>query len=182
MNSITAIILAFGVVLAGVVVWAILSRRRTHRLQAKYGPEYQHLVETASPREAARELGRREKRVESLHIRPLAENERERFAAEWQRIQARFVDDPAGAVTEADRLVGSVMTARGYPVADFEQRAADVSVDHALVVEHYRAAHNICLRQEQRQATTEDLRQALVHYRALFSELLEERIPVHAEG
>jgi len=168
------------VVVAGLVVWMYVSRRRNERLQGKYGPEYRRLAESASPREAAKEIHRREKRIEMLHIRALEEGERERFRADWERLQIRFVDDPAGAVTEADRLVGTMMTTRGYPVTEFEQRAADISVDHPQVVEHYRAAHEIALRHEQRRASTEDLRQALVHYRALFSELLEERV-AHAE-
>jgi hypothetical protein len=182
MERTTLIALAVGLVLIlGVVVWFAVSRRRNERLEAKYGPEYQRLVHGTSAREAAKELGRREKRLDLLHIRPLTDPERGTFAADWQRTQARFVDDPAGAVIEADRLVGSLMTTRGYPVADFEQRAADISVDHPLVVEHYRAAHETALRHEQGQASTEDLRQALVHYRALYSELLEERVPTHAE-
>ena len=182
MERTTMIALAVGlVVIVGVVLWFALSRRRDGRLEAKYGPEYRRLVHGTSAREAAREFGRREKRLDLLNIRPLTDPERGTFAADWQRTQARFVDDPAGAVIEADRLVGSLMTTRGYPVADFEQRAADISVDHPLVVEHYRAAHDIALRHEQRHASTEDLRQALVHYRALFSELLEERVPTHAE-
>jgi hypothetical protein len=177
----TILIVAGVVLIVGLVVWLALSRRRNERLAEKYGPEYQRLVSGTSAREAAKEIGRREKRLDLFHIRPLTDPERTRYAADWQRTQARFVDDPPGAVTEADRLVASLMTTRGYPVADFEQRAADISVDHPLVVEHYRAAHDIAMRHEQRQAGTEDLRQALVHYRALFSELLEERVPVNEE-
>ena len=181
MSEAAMIALVVGLILVlGLAAWLISNRRRDERLEGKYGPEYQRLVREASPREAARELNRREKRIELLHISPLAEEERHRFAEEWERLQTRFVDDPAGAVADADRLVGSLMTTRGYPVAEFEQRAADISVDHPLVVEHYRAAHAIALRHEQRQATTEELRQGLVHYRSLFSELLEDRA-VHAE-
>jgi hypothetical protein len=178
MATSTVILLGVGVILALAIAWVLVSQRRNQRLAMKYGPEYQRLVHQASPREAAKEIGRREKRVELFQIRPLSDPERSRYAADWQRTQARFVDDPAGAVGEADRLVASLMTARGYPVAEFEQRAADISVDHPLVVDHYRAAHDIALRHERREASTEDLRQALVHYRALFSELLEERLPV----
>jgi len=180
MKTASIVILVVGfVVLAGVVVWTYV-RSRNRRLEQKYGPEYQRLVHETGPRQAAKEINRREKRIELLHIRPLTPPERERFTSDWERLQARFVDDPAGSVAEADRLVGDLMTSRGYPVAEFEQRAADISVDHPLVVEHYRAAHEIALRHEQRRASTEDLRQALVHYRALFSELLEERY-AHAE-
>jgi hypothetical protein len=181
MTTNQSIIVAIGVVvIVAIVGWAIWTRRRDERLAGKYGPEYRRLVRQGSPEAAAKEIGRREKRLELLHIRPLSNEERQRFADEWQRTQARFVDDPAGAVSEADRLVGAVMTSRGYPVADFEQRAADVSVDHPAVVEHYRAGHDIALRHERRQANTEDLRQAFVHYKALFSELLEERL-IYAE-
>jgi len=179
METSTAIVLGVAVVVVAVLAYLLLTRRRNEQLQGKYGPEYERLVRTEGQREASREISRREKRVEALHVRPLATEERDRFATDWQRTQARFVDDPAGSVTEADRLVGSLMTTRGYPVAEFDQRAADISVDHPLVVEHYRAAHDIALRHQQRQASTEDLRQALVHYRALFSELLEERAPAH---
>lgn len=179
LSETTLIALVVGAVLIiGLVVWLALSRRRNDRLESKYGPEYRRLVEGTNAREAAREFSRREKRLELLNIRPLTDPERNGFAADWQRTQTRFVDDPPGAVTEADRLVGALMTARGYPVADFDQRAADISVDHPLVVEHYRAAHDFAIRQNEGRATTEDLRQALVHYRALFSELLEERAPV----
>ena len=181
MTTTQSILVAIGVVvIVAIVAWAIWTRRRDERLASRYGPEYRRLVQQANPQAAAREISRRERRLELLHIRPLTNPERHRFADEWQRTQARFVDDPAGAVTEADRLVGAVMTARGYPVADFDQRAADVSVDHPIVVEHYRAAHDIALRHERRQTNTEELRQAFVHYKALFSELLEERL-VYAE-
>jgi hypothetical protein len=113
--------------------------------------------------------------VERLHIRPLETEERARFAASWRMVQTRFVDHPEGAIRDADSLVAEVMEARGYPMGNFERRAADVSVNHPAVVENYRLAHGIALRHERGQANTEDLRQALVHYRALFQELLEER-------
>ena len=177
--ALVVLVAGVGVVLA-LVIRTMLNRRRQEHLEGKYGTEYQRLVREGSPSDAAKEISRREKRHELLHIRPLSTDERARFAADWQRTQTRFVDDPPGAVGEADRLVGSLMTTRGYPVAEFEQRAADISVDHAPVVEHYRAAHDIALRHERREANTEDLRQALVHYRALFSELLEEGVPAQA--
>ena len=106
-------------------------------------------------------------RVEAFHVRPLTAGDRARFVESWRKVQARFVDGPAGAVTEADQLLGDVMSTRGYPVSDFEQRAADISVDHPLVLENYRTAHEIALRQTRGQANTEDLRQAMVHYRTL---------------
>ena len=181
MKTALIIVMVAGLVaIVAVVIFMTLSRRRAARLEGKYGPEYQRLAREKSPSEAAKEISRREKRHELFHIRPLTVPERERFSAEWQRTQTRFVDDPAGAVGDADRLVGELMTVRGYPVAEFEQRAADISVDHPAVVEHYRTAHDIALRHTRRETSTEDLRQALVHYRALFSELLEERVPEHA--
>jgi hypothetical protein len=118
-------------------------------------------------------LAARQERVQQLHLRPLPADEQRRYAEAWRRTQARFVDDPAGAINEADTLIGRVMQARGYPVGDFEARAADLSVDHPQVVRNYRAAHQLAQASGRGQASTEDLRQALVHYRALFEELLE---------
>jgi hypothetical protein len=112
--------------------------------------------------------------VESFKLKPLSPDARGNFSASWQKIQSRFVDDPKGALTEADVLIQDIMTARGYPTSDFEQRAADISVDHPLVVEHYRAGHEISLRHAQGRASTEDMRQAMIHYRTLFSELTGE--------
>jgi FtsZ-interacting cell division protein ZipA len=158
-----------------VAVWWYSMRQRSAKLQEKFGSEYERTVaEKGDTRKAEDELTDRQKRVSKLEIRPLAADERRRFNDEWQAVQARFVDDPSAAVRDADTLVGRVMEARGYPVGDFEQRAADVSVDHPAVLEHYRAAHAIALRHAQGQASTEDLRQAMVHYRALCAELLEE--------
>ncbi|HJR63169.1 MAG TPA: hypothetical protein VJ803_05660 [Gemmatimonadaceae bacterium] len=171
------------VVLGGVAVWLTMQRRRSDRLRAQYGPEYERVVrESGDRRRAEAELEHRAERVEQLHIRPLEEDERARFAELWRADQARFVDDPKGAVTEADRLVADLMIARGYPVADFQQRAADISVDHPRVVENYRAARDIAVRHQRGEASTEDLRQAMVYYRGLFSELLEQRAPEGAEA
>ena len=125
-------------------------------------------------RHAEAGLQERTERVEGLHLRPLAAGDRARFLESWHRVQTRFVDGPAGAVTEADQLLGDVMSTRGYPVSNFEQRAADISVDHPLVLANYRTAHEIALRQTRGQASTEDLRQAMVHYRTLFEELISE--------
>lgn len=116
----------------------------------------------------------RDERVEGFHLRSLAAGDRARFVESWRGVQARFVDGPAGAVTEADQLVGDVLSVRGYPVSNFEQRAADISVDHPLIMQDYRTAHEIALRQTRGQANTEDLRQAMVHYRTLFEELISE--------
>jgi len=174
MNNPVVIVLVIALVAAiGAAVWLYLRSRRTSALQDRFGPEYDRALSTHhGQREAERELEQRAERVERLRIRELDHDERERFASSWQAVQAQFVDDPTGATEEADRLVGEVMATRGYPVGDFEQRAADVSVNHPLVVQHYRAAHNIALRNAKGDADTELLRQALVHFRALFEDLL----------
>jgi hypothetical protein len=135
------------------------------------------VTEHGDQRGAQAELEARQKRVEQLDIRSLSPSDRARFADAWRATQAHFVDDPSAAIGEADRLVTDVMKARGYPIGDFEQRAADVSVDHPRVVENYRAARDTALRNERGQASTEDLRQAMVHYRALFEDLLESGTP-----
>jgi hypothetical protein len=176
-----AIIIAVGTIVVGVIIaaiaaWLSLRKRRTERLRAQFGgSEYDRAVkEDGSRRLAEAGLNERTARVESLNIRPLAEGDRARFLESWRRVEARFVDGPGGAVTEADQLLGDVMSTRGYPVSDFEQRAADISVDHPLVLENYRTAHDIALRQRKGQANTEDLRQAMIHYRTLFEELVGE--------
>ncbi len=164
------------IVIAGVAAWLFFRKRRTGRLRTQFGEaEYDRAVkEDGSRRYAEAELKERTERVESLNIRPLAAGDRARFVELWRRVQARFVDGPGGAVTEADQLLRDVMSTRGYPVTDFEQRAADISVDHPLVMENYRTAHAIAVRQTQGQANTEDLRQAMIHYRTLFEELVGE--------
>jgi hypothetical protein len=170
------LVVAIAAVVIVAVVWLVLSRRRSDQLRERFGPEYDHaLSKEGNARRAERVLEARAKRVEALHIRPLVPEDAARFDASWRGVQARFVDDPKGAVTEADRLVGEVMTARGYPVGDFEQRVADISVDHPDVVVNYRAAREIALLHARGQASTEDLRQAMVHYRSLFRDLLETR-------
>lgn len=146
----------------------------TAGLRQKFGPEYDRAVLAhGSERKAESKLEDREKRVEKLKIRDLDPMERERYSRRWEALQSRFVDSPKGAVAEADDLVSSVMKTRGYPVSDFDQRAADVSVDHPRVVENYRSAHEIALRLGKDQATTEDLRTAMIHYRSLFEELMQ---------
>jgi hypothetical protein len=164
------------IVVVGIAAWLFLRKRRTERLRNQFGgAEYERAVEEGgSRRHAEAALKERTERVESLNIRPLAAGDRARFVESWSRVQARFVDGPGGAVTEADQLLGDVMSTRGYPVSDFEQRAADISVDHPLVLEYYRTAHEIALRQTKGQANTEDLRQAMIHYRTLFEELVGE--------
>jgi len=177
-------------VLAAVVIlvvaggaWLYVRKRRatTVGLQHKFGSEYERAVqEHGAERKAEAKLADREKRVENLNLRDLDPREHERFSKQWESVQSRFVDSPKGAVTEADDLVSSVMKTRGYPVSDFDQRAADISVDHPRVVENYRSAHQIALRVGKDQATTEDLRTAMIHYRSLFEELVH--VPTTLEG
>jgi hypothetical protein len=164
------------IVIAAVLVWLYLRNRRrtTAGLRQKFGSEYDRAVLAhGSERKAESKLEDREKRVEKLKIRDLDPTEHERYSKQWKSVQSRFVDSPKGAVAEADDLVSSVMKTRGYPVSDFDQRAADISVDHPRVVENYRSAHEIALRLGKDQATTEDLRTAMIHYRSLFEELVQ---------
>jgi len=175
---ITTYMIVVGVVflvLIGVVVGLVFySRSRSKRLQEHFGPEYDRAVqETGSQKQAEAELEQRRKHVEALNIRPLTQVEHDRYLADWKEVQAKFVDDPARAIKDADRLIIEVMLVRNYPVANFEERAADISVNHPVVVSNYRAAHEIALKNEQQTADTEELRQAMVHYRSLFNELLE---------
>lgn len=156
-----------------VVLWFVMERRRQLQLRKQFGPEYDRTVhETGSERRAEAELDARAKRVSRLQIRPLSAADAARFAEAWHALQIRFVDEPPAAIAEADRLIGEAMAARGYPLGDFDQRAADISVDHPRVVASYRAARDIARRQERGEASTEDLRQAVIHYRALFEDLL----------
>jgi hypothetical protein len=156
------------------VVWRALRTRRTQTLKDTFGREYDRTVEQAGgQRDAERELRERQKRHDELELKPLSPEARTRYANQWQDTQIRFVDDPKGAVAEADTLVQEVMNDRGYPVDDFDQRAADISVEHPDLVERYRTAHGIAKASERNEASTEDLRHAVRHYRALFTELLE---------
>jgi hypothetical protein len=159
-----------------VLTWLYVRSRRhtTADLRHKFGSEYERAVLThGSERKAEAKLTDREKRVEKLNIRDLDPMEREQFSKRWESVQSRFVDSPKGSVAEADDLVSSLMKTRGYPVSDFDQRAADISVDHPRVVENYRSAHEIALRVGKDAATTEDLRTAMIHYRSLFDELVQ---------
>ena len=166
-----------------VVAFVLLQKRRTDELRGKFGPEYERLVrERGDARHVEHELSDRVERVKQLRIQPLTHEHRARFADAWRSDQARFVDDPKGAVVEADRLVADLMQVRGYPVGDFEQRAADVSVDHPHVVQNYRVAHDIAVRESRGEASTEDLRVAMVHYRALFDDLLDSDQPEPREA
>jgi FtsZ-interacting cell division protein ZipA len=155
------------------IVWWAIRKQRTAKLRTRFGSEYDRVLREKGPQRAESALLEREKRVQRFSRRPLTAEERERFVTEWRDVQSRFVDDPRGAVSEADLLLDRLMQARGYPKSDFEQRAADVSVGHPRAVDSYRAAHEIALREHQGQASTEDLRNAVIHYRSLFDDLLE---------
>ena len=164
------------ILVIAVVAWLYVQKRRstTAGLRQKFGPEYERAVrQQGSERKAEAKLADRQVRVDKLNIRDLDPMERERFSKQWKSVQSRFVDSPRGAVAEADDLLSSLMKARGYPVSDFDQRAADISVDHPRVVENYRSAHEIALRVGKNGASTEDLRTAMIHYRSLFEELVQ---------
>jgi hypothetical protein len=168
------IIAAAVVAVVAIAAWVVMQKWRSNALRKRFGPEYDRVVDKKGDlRRAEAELAAREKRVEGYPLRPLAPEERQRFAEAWRATQARFVDEPSAAIREADRLVTEVMEARGYPVGRFEQQAADVSVDHPHVVSNYRAARAIAQANQDGRATTENLREAMVHYRALFEDLLE---------
>jgi hypothetical protein len=170
----TMVLVVVVLALVAVIGWLLVDRRRSERLRSQFGSEYRRALDDADDRrEAEAKLEARRERVAELEIRPLATSARDGFAQAWREVQARFVDEPEAAISQADDLIGEVMQARGYPVADFEQRVADVSVNHASVVEHYRVAHAIANRETAGIGDTEELRQAMVHYRALFEDLLE---------
>jgi hypothetical protein len=175
MDTIWVVILVLAaLVIGGAAAWYYLQQQRSQELQKRFGPEYERVQQRAgSKRDAEKELQARQERVDNLDIRPLSRAEYERFSESWRTVQARFVDDPVGATRDADRLVDEVMEVRGYPVGDFEQRSADISVDHPRVVENYRAARDIAERNARGTADTEELRQAFRHYRTLFEDLLE---------
>lgn len=172
------------VVITAVVVLLERRKRRTEMLRARFGgTEYDRAVEQDGSRKNAEvKLEQRAERVDAFHVRPLSGSDRARFVESWRGVQARFVDSPAGAVTEADQLLGDVMAARGYPVSEFEQRAEDISVSHPLVIENYRKAHEIAIKQLRGQANTEELRRAMVHYRTMFEDLISEPVPALAKG
>jgi hypothetical protein len=168
------VIAVVAVVVVLAIVWSALRTKRTRALQDTFGQEYDRTVDKAGGRGAAeRELRERQKQHDQLDIRPLSPESRDRYVRRWQSTQSRFVDDPSGAVAEADALVQEVMQERGYPTKDFERRVADISVDHPNLVEKYRTAHGIAEASERGEASTEDMRHSVRHYRALFAELLE---------
>jgi hypothetical protein len=188
MNTMSAtmwIVVAVLVTIAilAIAAWMIVQRRRTERLRAQFGPEYaRELKRTQDRRRVEGKLDDRWKRVEHLHIQPLSHRDRARFIESWHMVQAQFVDNPGAAIAEADRLLADVMSTRGYPAnnADFEQRAADISVDHPIVVENYRTAHTIAVLHSRGKASTEELRQATIHYRSVFEELISEPNDIRA--
>lgn len=158
-------------------------RHRSEQLRSRFGPEYDRAIKDSGDKSKAEaQLLEREKRVKSLSIRPLQHADRERFMNSWTGVQAEFVDDPEGSIGHADSLLAEVMSARGYPVSDFDQMSADISVDHPGVVQNYRAAHDIALRHERGEANTEDLRQAMIHYRSLFEELVTDDTPTNGDA
>lgn len=185
MNSpqiLVLLLIVVAVVVAGLIFFAS-RKRRSQRLRERFGPEYDRVVsKEGDVRKGERVLEFRQEHREKLKIRELTANDKSSYLQRWREVQNRFVDDPRGAVTVADSLVTDVMQARGYPIGDFDQRAADISVDHPVVVENYRAAHDIALRHSRGQASTEDLRKAMVHYRTLFEELLGEHEPHRKEA
>jgi predicted nucleic acid-binding protein len=176
MDPQTSMILA-GVVMTALIAlaaWLVYRNNQSHRLEDRFGPEYKRALDDLGSRSKAEsELREREKRVARFHIVPLSREDAERYGRSWKALQGRFVDDPKGAVMEADMLVRDVMQKRGYPMGDFDSLAADLSVDHAVVVDNYRAAQAVVLKDQRGEADTEALRNAVVHYRTLFHELLE---------
>jgi hypothetical protein len=178
-NTTVVIIVAFFasalLVAIGVAIWLSMRKRRTSELRSKFGPEYNRMARAEGDAARAEGLLReREKRVSKLDIKPLTTQQQNEFADEWEIVQAQFVDDPTAAVVHADALVQLVMNVRGYPVVDFDQRVADVSVDHPAVAQNYRLAHDIAARNDREDVGMEKLREAMLHYRALFADLLHD--------
>ncbi len=173
------IVIGIAVVVAVVaILWAVMSRRRSQQLQRQFGPEYERTVnERGNRSEAEKELAARRERREQLNLRPLTPEARDRYGREWQSTQEQFVDSPSAAVASADSLIQSVMVDRGYPMGDFERRAADISVDHPDVVQNYREAHRLSERSAAGNGSTEDLRKAMQLYRSLFEELMQPDVP-----
>ena len=173
-TSAITIIVVFLVLVVIVLALAFNSRRRSQKLQDHFGPEYDRTVQEKGNQKAAEmELEQRQRHVEALNIRPLTQVERDRYQADWTEVQRKFVDNPSQAIKDADRLIIEVMQLRDYPLANFEERAAEISVHYPAVVTNYRAAHEVAMKNEQNLADTEELRQAMVYYRSLFTELLK---------
>ena len=177
MTTTAIVILVVAIAAIAILASMLFRKERTKKLRAQFGPEYDRTIaQYGTPTQAERDLELRQKRMEKVNIRPLTPAERERFAERWQALQSRFVDDPSGTIREADQLVVEIMQARGYPTVGFEGRADDLSVDHPLVVSHYRMARDIAAKHEKGAATTEELRRAVVCYRELYEELLERHL------
>jgi hypothetical protein len=183
-HQVTVIVAAIGVLaVLGVIGFLLTRKRRTQLLRDRFGPEYDRVVKKEGDVHRAESvLAFRKERREKFELKPISPSTRSDFAMRWTSVQSQFVDDPKGAVSQADSLVSELMQVRGYPVGEFDQRAADISVDHPVVVDNYRAAHEIALRHDRGQASTEDLRRAMVHYRSLFDELLETALPDRKEA
>jgi hypothetical protein len=175
MDTLAWVTIIVGILVAAVLIWYLVKQARSRELQRDFGPEYDRTMARAGGRGLAEsDLRERRDRVSALDVRPLSRSDHDRFATEWTKVQAEFVDAPSEAVTDADELIQQVMATRGYPVEDFDRRAADVSVEHPDVVENYRSAHSIAVKEarEDSDADTEALRKAMVYYRSLFEELL----------
>jgi hypothetical protein len=175
-TTFTIVIAVFlALVILAAILMPVLARRKSEKeIQERFGPEYDNTVQAlGDEKKALKELEERQKHVEALYIHPLTISQRDRYVAEWAVVQSKFVDHPGEAIVEADRLIMEVMQLRSYPVADFEQRAADLSVHYPALVSNYRAARAIAIKNSQNEASTEELRQAMIYYRSLFGELLE---------
>ena len=168
------------VLLAAILIWLAVRNRNTTKLREKFGDEYDRTVEEKGRRSAAEAaLEEREKRVAELDIRPLTPQQRDDAVREWREVKAIFVESPVEAVLHADRLLSRIMQARGYPMADFDRRYEDLTVEHSEVARHYREGHEITVRHEEGKASTEDLRQAMIHFEALFDDLVNEVTDEH---
>jgi len=180
-NTNTMVIALAVIVLVAIALWMYTRKRRSDDLARRFGPEYHRAVDEMGSRDKGEaELLARKKRVDQLEIVPLSPADAQRFSQQWRGLQGRFVDNPKGVLADADQLVRELMAKRGYPMGDFERRAADISVHHPGVVEHYRAAHEITQREHRGDVDTEAMRQAVIHYRALFADLLEVDAPQEA--
>ena len=183
MSTAMVIVLVVAIIAIAFAVWIYFQKEKSRRLRGKFGSEYDRVVqqEQGNTRRAETVLEERQKRVSKLNLRPLSREECDRFAVEWRRVQEQFVDDPRLSVSNADALVNQALQARGYPMGDFAQRSADISVEHPQVVENYRMAHDIAERDKRGQATTEELRRAMQHYRNLFEHVLDAHVVQYEE-
>ena len=176
-----AVMIVLVAIIVGALIFTTVRKRRSERLRERFGPYDRVLRTQGDTKKAEQVLKFRQQHRDQFNIRALSATDRSSFMYRWNEVQARFVDDPPGAVNLADSVVSEVMQARGYPIADFEQHAADISVDHPVLVENYRKAHEVALCQSRGQASSEDLRAAMVHYRSLFQELLDDH-QIHKKG